>query len=91
MISRMWLITKHNDHLNSLLVLEALKIVNDPAHHFNSGKHTRNMDRSAFNKRTYEQRRLGYSLVSALFSAVLGPKPVTHYTNGNTALAARLR
>lgn len=81
--------TAHIDHLNSILIPEALEIANDPQHHFNFGKHTRNMDQAPPPTKELMYKDIwANSFVSAVLAAVLGPKPVIHYANGNTALMA---
>ncbi|KAJ9652773.1 hypothetical protein H2198_008000 [Neophaeococcomyces mojaviensis] len=80
---------KHIDHLNSILSPEALEIANDPTHHFNFGKHTRNMDQAPPPTKELMYKDIwANSFMCAVLSAVLGPKPVIHYANGNTALQA---
>lgn len=79
----------HLDHLNSILTPEALEIANDPDHHFNFGKHTRNMDQAPPPTRELMYKDIwANSFACAVLSAILGPQPVIHYANGNTALQA---
>lgn len=81
--------TAHIDHLNSILTPEALEIANDPGHHFNFGKHTRNMDQAPPPTRELMYKDIwANSFVCAVLAAILGPRPVIHYANGNTALQA---
>jgi len=81
--------TAHIDHLNSILTPEALEIASDPQHHFNFGKQTRNMDQAPPPTRELMYKDIwANSFVSAVLTAILGPKPVIHYANGNTALQA---
>lgn len=81
--------TSHIDTLNAKLSPEALEIANDPAHHFNFGKHTRNMDQAPPPTKEYMFKDVWCNpFAAAILSAVLGPKPVIHYANGNTALKA---
>ena len=81
--------TEHVDTLNNKLSPEALEIANDPDHHFNFGKHTRNMDQAPPPTRELMFRDLWNNpFAAAILSAVMGPKPVIHYANGNTALKA---
>lgn len=81
--------TAHLDHLNSILSPEALEIANDPDHHFNFGKHTRNMDQAPPPTRELMYKDIwANSFACAVLSAILGPQPVIHYANGNTALQA---
>ncbi|KEF57167.1 uncharacterized protein A1O9_07357 [Exophiala aquamarina CBS 119918] len=79
----------HIDTLNAKLSPEALEIANDPEHHFNFGKHTRNMDQAPPPTRDLMFKDLWCNpFAAAILAAVLGPKPVIHYANGNTALKA---
>lgn len=81
--------TAHLDHLNSILTPEALEIANDPNHHFNFGKHTRNMDQAPPPTRDLMYKDIwANSFACAVLSVILGPRPVIHYANGNTALQA---
>jgi len=79
----------HIDTLNAKLSPEALEIANDPDHHFNFGKHTRNMDQAPPPTKSLMFKDLWCNpFAAAILAAVLGPKPVIHYANGNTALKA---
>ncbi|KIW67791.1 hypothetical protein PV04_07019 [Phialophora macrospora] len=79
----------HIDTLNNRLSPEALEIANDPDHHFNFGKHTRNMDQAPPPTRELMFKDVWCNpFAAAILSAVIGPKPVIHYANGNTALKA---
>lgn len=79
----------HIDTLNAKLSPEALEIANDPDHHFNFGKHTRNMDQAPPPTKTLMFKDLWCNpFAAAILAAVLGPRPVIHYANGNTALKA---
>lgn len=79
----------HIDHLNSILTPEALEIADDPGHHFNFGQHTRNMDQAPPPTRDLFYKDIWANpFVSSILSAILGPRPVIHYANGNTALQA---
>lgn len=79
----------HIDALNAKLSPEALEIANDPDHHFNFGKHTRNMDQAPPPSKNLMFKDLWCNpFAAAILAAVLGPKPVIHYANGNTALKA---
>ncbi|KAK5956058.1 hypothetical protein OHC33_002631 [Knufia fluminis] len=81
--------TAHIDHLNSILTPEALQIAGDPQHHFNFGKHTKNMDQAPPPTRELMYKDIwANSFVSAVLAALLGPRPMVHYANGNTALQA---
>lgn len=80
----------HIEHLNSILTPEALEIANNPNHHFNFGKHTRNMDQAPPPTRDLMYKDIWCnSFVAAVLAAILGPRPVVHYANGNTALQAK--
>jgi hypothetical protein len=77
------------DTLNDLLTPEALEIANNPKHHFNFGKQTRNMDQAPPPTKELMFKDIWCNpFASAILSNVLGPKPVVHYANGNTALKA---
>lgn len=79
----------HIDALNAKLSPEALEIANDPDHHFNFGKHTRNMDQAPPPTRSLMFKDVWCNpFAAAILAAVLGPQPVVHYANGNTALKA---
>lgn len=79
----------HLDALNGRLAPEALEIANDPQHHFNFGKHTRNMDQAPPPKKSMMFKDVWCNpFAAAILAAVLGPRPVVHYANGNTALKA---
>lgn len=79
----------HIDTLNAKLSPEALEIANDPDHHFNFGKHTRNMDQAPPPTKELMFKDVWCNpFAAAILSAVLGPRPVVHYANGNTALQA---
>lgn len=81
--------TDHIDTLNAKLAPEALEIANDPDHHFNFGKHTRNMDQAPPPTQSLMFKDVWCNpFAAAILSAVLGPRPVIHYANGNTALKA---
>lgn len=77
--------TAHIDALNARLGPEALEIANDPDHHFNFG--TRNMDQAPPPTRNLMFKDVWCNpFAAAVLAAVLGPRPVIHYANGNTAL-----
>ena len=81
--------TAHLDVLNAKLVPEALEIANNPSHHFNFGKDTRNMDQAPPPTKDLMFKDVWCNpFVAAVLAAVLGPRPVIHYANGNTALKA---
>lgn len=77
----------HIDALNAKLAPEALEIANYPRHHFNFGKKTRNMDQAPPPSKEYMFKDVWCNpFAAAILAAVLGPKPVVHFVNGNTAL-----
>jgi hypothetical protein len=81
--------TAHIDTLNDKLSPEALEIANNPAHHFNFGKETRNMDQAPPpTKELMFKDVWNNPFAAAILAATLGPRPVIHYANGNTALKA---
>ena len=68
------------------------EIACDPDHHFNFGEETRNMDQAPplIPKLMYDDIWANPTAI-AILSALLGPNPVCHYANGNTALEAKGR
>jgi ectoine hydroxylase-related dioxygenase (phytanoyl-CoA dioxygenase family) len=79
----------HIDTLNNKLSAEALEIAENPNHHFNFGKETRNMDQAPPPTAEFMFKDVWCNpFAAAVLAAVLGPKPVIHYANGNTALKA---
>ena len=79
----------HINALNAKLAPEALEIANYPQHHFNFGKKTRNMDQAPPPSVEYMFKDVWCNpFAAAILAAVLGPKPVVHFANGNTALKA---
>ncbi|KAJ9636611.1 hypothetical protein H2204_005211 [Knufia peltigerae] len=81
--------TAHIDTLNAKLAPEALEIAADPDHHFNFGKQTRNMDQAPPPTKELMYKDIWCNpFAAAILSATLGPRPVIHYANGNTALKA---
>ncbi|RVX71700.1 hypothetical protein B0A52_03884 [Exophiala mesophila] len=79
----------HLETLNTQLSTEALEIAQDPDHHFNFGKQTRNMDQAPPPTRSLMYKDVWCNpFAAAILAAVLGPRPVVHYANGNTALKA---
>ncbi len=81
--------TAHVDTLNAKLSPEALEIAADPGHHFNFGKQTRNMDQAPPPTKELMFKDIWCNpFAAAILAAVLGPRPVVHYANGNTALRA---
>lgn len=81
--------TEHLDALQAVLGPEAEEIAQDPNHHFNFGKETRNMDQAPplEPKLMYNDIWANPAAV-AILKNVLGPELVCHYANGNTALQA---
>ena len=81
--------TSHLDTLNSLLSKEAIEIAADPDHHFNFGKETQNMDQAPPPRRELMFKDIWCNpFAAAICAGILGPRPVVHYANGNTALKA---
>lgn len=81
--------SQHLDSLQAVLGPEAEEVAQDPHHHFNFGKETRNMDQAPPLDPTlmYEDIWANPAAVTILKN-VLGPDLVCHYANGNTALRA---
>jgi hypothetical protein len=79
----------HLDALQAILGPEAEEVANDPDHHFNFGKETRNMDQAPPLEPglMYKDVWANPAAISILKN-VLGPELVCHYANGNTALQA---
>jgi ectoine hydroxylase-related dioxygenase (phytanoyl-CoA dioxygenase family) len=81
--------TSHLDTLNAILSKEALEIAADPSHHFNFGKETQNMDQAPPPTRELMFKDIWCNpFAAAILAGILGPRPVVHYANGNTALKA---
>lgn len=81
--------TAHLDTLNAILSKEALEIAEDPNHHFNFGKETRNMDQAPPPREDLMFKDVWCNpFAAAILAGILGPRPVVHYANGNTALKA---
>lgn len=81
--------TSHLDTLNAILSKEALEIAADPSHHFNFGKETQNMDQAPPPTRELMFKDVWCNpFAAAILAGILGPRPVVHYANGNTALKA---
>ena len=81
--------TAHLDTLNAILSKEALEIAEDPNHHFNFGKETRNMDQAPPPSKDLMFKDVWCNpFAAAVVAGILGPCPVVHYANGNTALKA---
>jgi len=81
--------TTHLDRINAVLSAEAEIIAADPSHHFNFGRETRNMDQAPPPTSDLMFKDVWCNpFAAAVLAAVLGPKPVVHYANGNTALKA---
>ncbi|KAK5731127.1 hypothetical protein LTR15_001065 [Elasticomyces elasticus] len=78
----------HLDDLETILGPEADIIANDPDHHFNFGKETRNMDQAPplnpdLMYKDIWANPVGVAIMNAMFGS-----SVCHYANGNTALKA---
>lgn len=81
--------TAHLDTLNALLSKEAIEIAQDPDHQFNFGKESRNMAQAPPPRRDLMFKDVWCNpFAAAILAAILGPRPVVHYANGNTALKA---
>lgn len=84
--------SSHLDTLNALLSKEALEIASDPDHHFNFGKETQNMDQAPPPQLDLMFKDIWCNpFAAAVLGGILGPQPVVHYANGNTALKANGR
>lgn len=84
--------TAHLDTLNGILSKEALQIAQDPNHHFNFGKETRNMDQAPPPRKDLMFKDIWCNpFAAAILTAMFGPRPVVHYANGNTALKSNGR
>jgi ectoine hydroxylase-related dioxygenase (phytanoyl-CoA dioxygenase family) len=81
--------TNHIDALQAILGPEAEQVAQDPNHHFNFGRETRNMDQAPplEPELMYEDIWANPAAV-AILKNVMGPELVCHYANGNTALRA---
>lgn len=80
----------HLNTLNDILSREATEIANYPNHHFNFGKETRNMDQAPPVRQELMFKDVWCNpFAAAVLANVLGPRPVVHYANGNTAMPAR--
>jgi ectoine hydroxylase-related dioxygenase (phytanoyl-CoA dioxygenase family) len=81
--------TSHLDTLNAILSKEALDLATDPDHHFNFGKETQNIDQAPPPQLGLMFKDIWCNpFAAAVLSGILGPRPVVHYANGNTALKA---
>jgi hypothetical protein len=81
--------TSHLDALQAILGPEAEQIAQDPDHHFNFGRETRNMDQAPPLKPELMDRDVWANPAAvAILKNVMGPELVCHYANGNTALQA---
>ncbi|KAK4540416.1 hypothetical protein LTR36_009273 [Oleoguttula mirabilis] len=82
----------HLDSLEEVLGPEAEEIARDPDHHFNFGKEARNIDQAPPLVADLMYGDIWANpFAVAIISAILGPNPVCHYANGNTALKAEGR
>ncbi|KXS94490.1 hypothetical protein AC578_4513 [Pseudocercospora eumusae] len=76
---------EHLQTLESMLIPEALEISQNPHHHFNWNKG--NMDQAPpLTPNLMFSDIWANPAVVSICSAILGPNPVCHYANGNTAL-----
>lgn len=81
--------TNHLDALQAILGPEAEQIAQDPDHHFNFGKETRNMDQAPpLDPELMYKDIWANPAAIAILKNVMGPDLVCHYANGNTALQA---
>jgi hypothetical protein len=81
--------TDHLDALQAILGPEAEQVANDPDHHFNFGRETRNMDQAPPLEPDLMYRDIWANPAAvAILKNVMGPELVCHYANGNTALHA---
>jgi len=79
----------HLDNLQAVLGPEAENVAQDPNHHFNFGKETRNMDQAPpLDPQLMYKDVWANPAAVAILKNVLGPHLVCHYANGNTALQA---
>lgn len=84
--------TEHLDRLRQLLQPEAEEIAKDPTHHFNFGRHTRNMDRAPPTTLDLMFEDIWANRIAvSILQSLLGPELMCHYANGNTALKAKGR
>lgn len=82
----------HLDALQAILGPEAEQIAQDPNHHFNFGKETRNMDQAPpLDPPVMFDDIWANSAAMSILKNILGPDLVCHYANGNTALQAQGR
>lgn len=81
--------TEHLDALQAVLGPEAEEVAQDPDHHFNFGKETRNIDQAPpLDPELMYKDIWANPAAVAILKNVLGPDLVCHYANGNTALQA---
>jgi ectoine hydroxylase-related dioxygenase (phytanoyl-CoA dioxygenase family) len=81
--------TDHIDALQAILGPEAEQVAQDPDHHFNFGRDTRNMDQAPPLVPELMYRDIWANPAAiAILKNVMGPELVCHYANGNTALQA---
>ncbi|KAM0261001.1 hypothetical protein ACHAQJ_002436 [Trichoderma viride] len=77
----------HLDALNALLAPEANDLAGEPKQHFNFGIHTGNINQGPPLLEGLMFRDVwANSFVLPILSSILGPNPVLHYAQGNTAL-----
>ncbi|RMY72422.1 hypothetical protein D0863_04531 [Hortaea werneckii] len=83
---------EHLDRLRELLQPEAEEIAQDPTHHFNFGRHTRNMDQAPPTMLDLMSEDVWANRIAvSILQSLLGPDLMCHYANGNTALRAKGR
>ncbi|RMZ29211.1 hypothetical protein D0859_06691 [Hortaea werneckii] len=83
---------EHLDRLRELLQPEAEEIAKDPTHHFNFGRHTRNMDQAPPTTLDLMFEDVWANRIAiSILQSMLGPNLMCHYANGNTALKAKGR
>ena len=81
--------TDHIDTIRAILSPEAEQIAQDPNHHFNFGRETRNMDQAPPLEPELMYTDIWANPAAvAVLKNVMGPDLVCHYANGNTALQA---
>lgn len=81
--------TNHIDALQAILGLEAEQVAQDPDHHFNFGRETKNMDQAPPLEPELMYRDIWANPAAvAILRNVMGSELVCHYANGNTALQA---
>ncbi|KAL7783808.1 hypothetical protein V8C37DRAFT_396805 [Trichoderma ceciliae] len=79
----------HLDALNEILAPEASVLAGQPKQHFNFGVHTGNINQGPplLEALLFRDVWANHAVI-AILAAILGPNPVMHYAQGNTALKA---